>query len=159
MKPAEEGAEPRSTNPSRSGATASDAHQEATWCERGQINATKQTFTWDRCFLNGTHTQMQIHTCETILGPLLISSFSCVRGFPRHPAHACTYTQKTRQTRGGVGGGGLERASTEEDGGRGTHADKPDNRQETLESSRGYFPSSALLSGPRAGKEITNNTH
>lgn len=59
----------------------------------------------------------------------------------------------------GVWGGGLESASTEEDGGRGTHADEPDNRQETLESSGGYFPSSALLSGPRAGKEITNNAH
>lgn len=127
MKPAEEGAEPRSTNPSRSGATASDAHQEATWCERGQINATKQTFTWDRCFLNGTHTQMQIHTCETILGPLLISSLSCVRGFPRHPAHACTYTQKTRQTRGGVGGRSGE---GEHGGGRRTGHARRQTRQQ-----------------------------
>lgn len=73
------------------------------------------------------------------------------------PTHARTHKGPVRQE-GGVGGG-LERASMEEDGGRGTHADEPDNRQETLESSPGYFPSSTLLSGPRAGKEITNNTH
>lgn len=103
-----------------------------------------------------THTNANTHTWRTILGLWLISSLSCVRGFPRHPAHACTYTHRPPQTRGG----GLERASTPRRmADRGMHADEPDSRQETLESSRGYFPSSLLLQGPRAGKEIkTHNS-
>lgn len=52
-----------STNTDRPRGAASDANQEATWCERGQINATKRTVTRDRCFLNDTyHTSAYTHT-------------------------------------------------------------------------------------------------
>lgn len=49
-----------------------------------------------------------IHThLHTILGLLLIPSLSCVRGFPRHPAHAHTHihthTHASSDRRGGVG--------------------------------------------------------
>lgn len=43
-------------------------------------------------------------------------------------------------------GRGGEDKQAKEDGGQGTHADKPDNRQESLESSRCYFLSSSVLS-------------
>lgn len=52
-----------------------------------------------------------------------------------------TFSPHTRAS-SDVGGGGDKQAK--EDGGQGTHADKPDNRQETLESSRCYFLSSML---------------
>ncbi|KAJ4929150.1 hypothetical protein JOQ06_004769, partial [Pogonophryne albipinna] len=41
-------------------------------------------------------------------------------------------------------GGGDKQAK--EDGGQGTHAEEPDSRQETLESSHGYLHSSSMLS-------------
>ncbi|GLD59694.1 delta-like protein 4 [Lates japonicus] len=65
----------------------------------------------------------------------------CVRGFPRHPAHAHTQTHACILRQGRRGG---EDKQAKEDGGQGTHADKLDNRQETLESSHGYFLLSAL---------------
>lgn len=43
-------------------------------------------------------------------------------------------------------GRGGEDKQAKEDGGQGTHTDKPDNRQETLESSRCYFLSSSMVS-------------
>lgn len=53
--------------------------------------------------------------------------------------HTFTHTLMHLQT----GGAGWEDKQAKEDGGQGTHTDKPDNRQETLESSRGYFLSSS----------------
>lgn len=154
---AKEQEELMSTNPSRPWGAASDANQEATWCERGQINATELTVARDRCFLNGTHhtrtyTRVQIHThLQTILGLLLISSFSYVRGFPRHPAHAHTHASSDKRGRG------EEDKQAKEDGGQGTHADKPDNRQETLESSRSYFLSSSQF--PFWTKQVGEKQH
>lgn len=58
------------------------------------------------------------------------------------PTRACTHTHTHASSdRRGRGG---EDKQAKEDGGQGTHADKPDNRQETLESSNGYFLSSML---------------
>lgn len=119
-------------------------NQEATWCARGQINATEETVTRDRCFLNVTHclhirTNTNTHL-QTILGlvahllPQLCQRLSQTSSPRKH-----TFIRTYPQTRGG------EDMHTEEDGGQGTHADKPDNRQETLESSC-YFFSFSLLS-------------
>jgi len=107
------------TNTGRPQGATSDANQEATWCERGQINATELTVTRDRCFLNDTHhtlahmrlTKAHMHL-HTILGLLLISSLRCVRGFPRHPAHAHAHMHP--QT-GGVGVGRTSRPRRTED--------------------------------------------
>lgn len=96
-----------SANPCRNRGAACDANQEATWCERGQINAAELTVTQDRCFLNDTHPTHTHTHLHTILGLLLIPSLSCVRGFPRHPAHAHTHIHKhthaSSDRRGGVG--------------------------------------------------------
>lgn len=113
-------------------------NQEATWCARGQINATEETVTRDRCFLNVTH-RLHIRTntnthLQTILGlvahllPQLCQRLSQTSS-PRKHTFIRTYPQTT----------GGEDMHTEEDGGQGTHADKPDNRQETLESSCYFF--------------------
>lgn len=140
---AKEEEELTSANPCRNRGAACDANQEATWCERGQINAAELTVTQDRCFLNDTHTTHTHTHLHTILGLLLIPSLSCVRGFPRHPAHAHTHTFTHTLMHLQTGGAGWEDKQAKEDGGQGTHTDKPDNRQETLESSRGYFLSSS----------------
>lgn len=57
------------------------------------------------------------------------------------PTHTNTNACILRQERRGG-----EDKQAKEDGGQGTHTDKPDNRQETLESSRSYFLSSFMLS-------------
>lgn len=152
---AKEQEELMSTNPIRPWGAASDANQEATWCERGQINATELTVTRDRCFLNDTHhTRAHTHTntnththLQTILGLLLISSLSCVsEAFPDiQPTHRHTQTHTHTCILRQEGRGGEDKRA-KEDGGQGTHADEPDNRQETLESSRCYFLSSSALS-------------
>lgn len=98
------------------------------------------------------HTRVQIRThLQTILGLLLISSLSYVRGFPRHPAHAHTHASSDKR------GWGEEDKQAKEDGGQGTHADKPDNRQETLESSRCYFLSSSQF--PFWTKQVDEKQH
>lgn len=71
------------------------------------------------------------------------------------PTH--THTHASSDGRGRVG----EDKQAKEDGGQGTHADKPDSRQETLESSRCYFLSSSVLSVSildKTGREKTTQS-
>lgn len=63
-----------------------------------------------------------------------LSQTSSPRSHTHSHTHSCIFRQEGR---------GGEDKQAKEDGGQGTHTDKPDNRQETLESSRGYFLSSS----------------
>lgn len=88
-------------NPSRPWGAASDASQEATWCERGQINATEMTVTRDRCFLNNTH-----HTHTNILAYYIrpvanLLPQLCLRLSQTSSPRTHTYASSDR--RGGVG--------------------------------------------------------
>lgn len=139
---AKEEEELTSANQCRNRVAACDANQEATWCERGQINAAELTVTRDRCFLNDTH-HTHTHTLAYYIRPVAhplpqlcqrLSQTSSSRSHTHSHTHSCIFRQEGR---------GGEDKQAKEDGGQGTHTDKPDNRQETLESSRGYFLSSS----------------
>lgn len=88
-----------------------------------------------------THKYKYTHTLANYIRPVAhLLPQLCQRLSQTSSPRTHTHTRILRQE-----GRGGEDKQAREDGGQGTHADKPDNRQETLESSRCYFLSSSSM--------------